>query len=180
MRAHEAGWAHAAVSVTRTGVAARARRRQRAGPRALVAHGAEGRRRPRGGRRRLTDLVAEHGSPAYVLDEADFRARARAFRDGFAGCDVFYAGKAFLCTTVARWIDEEGLNLDVCSGGELAVARARRLPDGADRLPRQQQVASTSSSARVELGVGRIVVDSFHEIEPARAGHRELGRTRAA
>ena len=66
---------------------------------------------------RLTDLVAEHGSPAYVLDEADFRARARAFRDGFAEWDVFYAGKAFLCSTVARWIAEEGLSLDVCSGG---------------------------------------------------------------
>ena len=45
----------------------------------------------------LPDLVAEHGTPAYVLDEADFRARARAFRDAFAGYDVFYAGKAFLC-----------------------------------------------------------------------------------
>ena len=71
---------------------------------------------------RLPDLVAEHGTPAYVLDEADFRARARAFRDAFAGYDVYYAGKAFLCTTVARWVAEEGLSLDVCSGGELAVA----------------------------------------------------------
>src|SRR5438093_8310794 len=70
----------------------------------------------------LTDLVAEHGSPAYVLDEADFRARARAFRDAFAAYDVYYAGKAFLCTTVARWINEEGLHLDVCSDGELTVA----------------------------------------------------------
>ena len=70
----------------------------------------------------LRDLVAEHGSPAYVLDEADFRARARAFREAFAGYDVFYAGKAFLCTTVARWVAEEGLCLDVCSAGELTVA----------------------------------------------------------
>ena len=70
----------------------------------------------------VPDLVANLGTPAYVLDEADFRARARAFRDAFAGYDVFYAGKAFLCTTVARWIAEEGLSLDVCSDGELAVA----------------------------------------------------------
>ena len=52
----------------------------------------------------LRALVAEHGSPAYVLDEADFRARARAFREAFGDYDVFYAGKAFLCTTVARWV----------------------------------------------------------------------------
>ena len=65
----------------------------------------------------VRDLLAEHNSPAYVLDEADFRQRARAFRDAFSDYDVFYAGKAFLCTTVARWVQEEGLNLDVCSPG---------------------------------------------------------------
>ena len=70
----------------------------------------------------MADLVAEHNTPAYVLDEADFRARARAFRDAFSAYDVFYAGKAFLCTTVARWVQEEGLCLDVCSDGELTVA----------------------------------------------------------
>jgi diaminopimelate decarboxylase len=70
----------------------------------------------------VRDLVAEHGSPAYVLDEADFRSRARAFRDAFGDYDVYYAGKAFLCTTVVRWIAEEGLSLDVCSPGELTVA----------------------------------------------------------
>ena len=101
---------------------------------------------------RLTDLVAEHGSPAYVLDEADFRARARAFRDGFAGCDVYYAGKAFLCTTVARWIAEEGLSLDVCSGGELAVARAGRLPDGARSASTATTRPSPSSSAPSSSG----------------------------
>ena len=70
----------------------------------------------------VRDLLAEHNSPAYVLDEADFRQRAKAFRDAFKDYDVFYAGKAFLCTTVARWVQEEGLNLDVCSPGELTVA----------------------------------------------------------
>ena len=87
----------------------------------------------------LPDLVADVNTPAYVLDEADFRARARAFREAFAGYDVFYAGKAFLCTTVARWVAEEGLCLDVCSDGELTVAAARRLRPGPDRLPRQHQ-----------------------------------------
>lgn len=56
-------------------------------------------------------LAAQFGTPAYVVDEADFRARARAFRDAFAGvaagAQVYYAGKAFLCTEVARWIADE-------------------------------------------------------------------------
>ena len=95
----------------------------------------------------VVTLAAEHGTAAYVLDEDDFRSRARDFRDSFAtaferlaGADVYYAGKAFLCTAVARWVAEEGLHLDVCTGGELAVARRAGLPRGADRLPRQQQV----------------------------------------
>ncbi len=112
----------------------------------------------------VRDLVAEHGSPAYVLDEQDFRSRARAFREGFADFDVYYAGKAFLCTTVVRWVMEEGLNLDVCSGGELAVA----LRAGADpaRIGFHGNNKSESELARaLDAGVGRIIVDSFHEIE---------------
>src|SRR5690554_8080783 len=50
----------------------------------------------------VTALAAEHGTPAYVLDEADFRARCRAFADAFAGAGVYYAGKALLCRGVAR------------------------------------------------------------------------------
>ncbi len=67
--------------------------------------------------------MANVNTPAYVLDEADFRARARAFRDAFAAYDVFYAGKAFLCTAVARWVQEEGLRLDVCSGRRADASR---------------------------------------------------------
>ena len=70
----------------------------------------------------VTDIARDFGTAAYVLDEDDFRARAGGFRDAFADFDVFYAGKAFLCTTVVRWLAEDGLSLDVCSGGELAVA----------------------------------------------------------
>jgi diaminopimelate decarboxylase len=111
----------------------------------------------------VTDLVAEHGSPAYVLDEEDFRARARAFRDAFDGYDVYYAGKAFLCTTVARWVVEEGLLLDVCTGGELAVAERAGVPP--ERIGFHGNNKSVAELTRaVELGVGRIIVDSFHEI----------------
>ena len=74
----------------------------------------------------VRDLAAEFGTPLYVLDEDDFRTRAAAFRaaydDPALPTDVFYAGKAFLCSTVARWVQDEGLNLAVCSGGELLTA----------------------------------------------------------
>src|SRR5690625_6783678 len=70
----------------------------------------------------VDDLAAEYGTPVYIVDEDDFRARAASFRDAFAGCDVFYAAKAFLCTATARWMAEDGLCLDVCTGGELATA----------------------------------------------------------
>ncbi len=111
-----------------------------------------------------------------MLDEADFRSRAAAFREGFAGWSVFYAGKAFLCTTVARWIAEEGLNLDVCSGGELAVAERAGFPmervgfHGNNKTPAELERA-------VELGVGRIIVDSFHEIQRLVTITEDLGRT---
>ncbi|TCN38360.1 diaminopimelate decarboxylase [Kribbella orskensis] len=112
----------------------------------------------------VRELVAEHGTPAYLLDEADFRARARAFREGFKDFAVYYGGKAFLCTTVVRWVMEEGLNLDICSGGELAVA----LRAGADpkRLGFHGNNKSEAELARaLDAGIGRIIVDSFHEIE---------------
>jgi diaminopimelate decarboxylase len=176
VRAHEAGWAHAAVSVRGP-----AWLREPADVNALVPElWSQTARKVDGvleiGGVRLTDLVREHGSPAYVLDEADFRARARAFRDGFAGCDVYYAGKAFLCTTVARWIHEEGLSLDVCSGGELAVAERAGFP--MDRVGFHGNNKTLAELERaVELGVGRIILDSFHEIERLVHVTRELGRT---
>jgi diaminopimelate decarboxylase len=169
MRAHEAGWAHAVESARGP-----AWLRQPDDPNALVTHlWSTTAQKVDGvlevGGVRLTDLVAEHGSPAYVLDEADFRARARAFRTAFDArsdvpCDVYYAGKAFLCTTVARWVIEEGLRLDVCTGGELAVAeRAGVPPELLGFHGNNKSVAELTRA--VELGVGRIIVDSFHEID---------------
>ncbi|MDG9704098.1 diaminopimelate decarboxylase [Streptomyces sp. DH37] len=121
-------------------------------------------------------LAEEFGTPAYVLDEDDFRARCRAWRDAFGDeADVFYAGKAFLCRAVVRWLTEEGLNLDVCSGGELATALAGGMP--AERIALHGNNKSTAEIERaVEAGVGRIVLDSFQEI--ARVAHvaERLGR----
>ncbi|MFD7286636.1 diaminopimelate decarboxylase [Streptomyces sp. NPDC059863] len=112
----------------------------------------------------VTRLAEEFGTPAYILDEADFRARCRAWADAFGkDADVFYAGKAFLSRAVVRWLDEEGLNLDVCSGGELATALAAGMP--AERIAFHGNNKSVQEIERaVSAGVGRIVLDSFQEI----------------
>ncbi len=120
----------------------------------------------------VTDLAARFGTPAYILDESDFRARARAFRDTFdeifedlcGGVDVFYAGKAFLCTEVVRWICQDGLGLDVCSGGELAVAIKAGMPGERIGVHGNNKSLAELEQA-VEYGVGRVIVDSFEEIE---------------
>ena len=127
----------------------------------------------------VTDLVAEYGTPALFLDEDDLRSRARAYAGAFDGVDVYYAGKAFLCTTVARWIADEGLGLDVCSGGELAVALAAGFP--AERIAMHGNNKSHAELQRaVDAGVGHVIVDSFDEIERlssiARDGQRVLVR----
>ncbi len=111
----------------------------------------------------VRELAREHGTPAYVLDEADFRARCRAWRAAFDGADVYYAAKAFLSTAVARWVDEEGLSLDVCTGGELAVALRAGFPP--ERLLFHGNNKSVVELERaVHAGVGRVVVDSAHEL----------------
>ncbi|MEU0270485.1 diaminopimelate decarboxylase [Streptomyces sp. NPDC006307] len=112
----------------------------------------------------VTTLAEEYGTPAYFLDETDFRARCRAWADAFGSeADVFYAGKAFLSRAVVRWLKEEGLNLDVCSGGELATALDAGMP--AERIAFHGNNKSVEEIERaVRAGVGRIVLDSFQEI----------------
>jgi diaminopimelate decarboxylase len=122
----------------------------------------------------VTTLAAEYGTPAYLLDEADLRARCRAFADAFAGADVFYAGKAFLCKAVARMVAEEGLGLDVCTAGELAVARAAGFPPERIGLHGNNK-SSAELAAALDDGVGRIVLDSFHEIDRLSALARDRG-----
>jgi diaminopimelate decarboxylase len=118
------------------------------------------------------DLAARHGTPAYILDEADFRARSTAFRDAFryafadlcGGADVYYAGKAFLCTEVARWIAADGLRMDTCSGGELAVALRGRVPP--EHLALHGNNKSDAELGRaLSAGIGRIIIDSTAEID---------------
>jgi diaminopimelate decarboxylase len=111
----------------------------------------------------VRDLAGRFGTPLFALDEEDLRARCRTYVEAFAGADVFYAGKAFLCTSVARWIAEEGLGLDVCTVGELAVALRAGFPP--ERIALHGNNKSSAELARaLDAGVGRIVVDSYEEI----------------
>src|SRR5699024_12397517 len=71
----------------------------------------------------LLELAATHGTPRFVMDEADFRSRCREMAEAFGGRErVHHASKAFLSTAVCRWVAEEGLSLDVASLGELRIA----------------------------------------------------------
>ncbi|MSO42856.1 MAG: diaminopimelate decarboxylase [Candidatus Planktophila sp.] len=127
------------------------------------------------------NLAKEFATPAFIMDEADFRARAiswdQALKSGFgenAGT-VYYAGKAFICTEVARWIKDIGIGIDVCTGGELAVA----LAGGVD--PSKIEVHGNNKSLAeidraVSVGVGTIVIDSLYEIERVAASATKHGR----
>lgn len=118
-----------------------------------------------------TDLVAEFGTPVFVVDEADARARAAEVRSAFdeafaavgSGAAVYYAGKAFLCTTVARWMVDAGLRIDVASGGELAVALAAGVDPGSLGFHGNNKSRAEIDRA-VGIGVGAVVLDSVVEI----------------
>ncbi len=112
----------------------------------------------------VRDLAAEFGTPVFACDEEDFRYRCHSYREAFGRADaVFYAAKAFCCRGVLRWVSDEGLGVDVCTGGELEVALAAGVPPeritfhGSNKLP-------SELSRALGAGVGHIVVDSFEEI----------------
>ncbi len=111
------------------------------------------------------ELARRFGTPLYVLDEEAVRGRCRAFRaalgpHGFAA----YAGKAFLCTALARLVDQEGLHLDAVSGGEVYTALAAGFPAGRIILHGNNKSREELTYA-LRAGVGRIVVDNFHELD---------------
>jgi diaminopimelate decarboxylase len=123
----------------------------------------------------LTDLAQEYGTPLFVIDEDDFRSRCREIASAFGGGhNVHYAAKAFLCSEIARWIDEEGLSLDVCTGGELAVALNADFPP--ERITFHGNNKSVAElTAAMKVGVGHIVLDSMTEIERLDAIAAEAG-----
>jgi diaminopimelate decarboxylase len=115
----------------------------------------------------VADLAREFGTPLYVFDEETLRGRCReflrAFRGAYPDSRVVYACKAYINPILARLFQEEGLGLDVVSGGELAVARAVGFPPqaivfhGNNKSPQEVEEA-------LEYGVGRIVVDNAREL----------------
>jgi diaminopimelate decarboxylase len=132
---------------------------------------------------RASALVEEFGSPVFVVDEADVRARAASILESFgrelsrvgSSAKVYYAGKAFLSTDVARWVTEAGLDIDVCSGGELAVALAAGIEPS--RLGFHGNNKSISELDRaVSVGIGAIVLDSVVEIERVAEAASRHGR----
>lgn len=113
----------------------------------------------------VTDLAAQYGTPLFVVDEDDFRARCREMAAAFGAPErVHYASKAFLCGEIARWVADEGLSLDICSGGELAIALAAGFP--ADRIAMHGNNKSVAElEAGVSAGVEHVVLDSNIEID---------------
>ncbi|MFJ8094415.1 diaminopimelate decarboxylase [Streptomyces griseofuscus] len=111
----------------------------------------------------LAEVADRFGTPVYILDEAEVRDRCRTYRHAFPDAEVLYAAKAFLCRAMARWMEEEGLGLDVCSAGELELAVTTGFPPerivlhGNAKTPRDLEAA-------LRLGVGRVVIDSPSEI----------------
>lgn len=112
----------------------------------------------------LLDLAERYGTPLFVYDEAHLRARCREARNVFGPDGAIYASKAFLCRAMVRLAIEEGMRIDVATGGELEVTLAAGAPP--ERLVMHGNNKSTAELARaLEVGVGRIVVDSFDEMD---------------
>jgi diaminopimelate decarboxylase len=112
----------------------------------------------------LEVLTQEHGTPLFVYDENDLRRRCREYVDSFGPDNVAYAGKAFLCTAMARLVAEEGLHLDVATGGELHVALRAGYPAARILFHGNNKSAEELRQA-LDVGVGRIVIDSFDELD---------------
>jgi diaminopimelate decarboxylase len=131
----------------------------------------------------VSELAHRFSTPLYVVDEDHAKARARRVREAFdaalarvgSSAKVYYAGKAFLCTEVVRWVVDAGMYVDVASGGELAVALAAGIDPA--RIGFHGNNKSIAEIERaVAVGVGTIVVDSDWEIERVADAARSAGR----
>jgi diaminopimelate decarboxylase len=111
----------------------------------------------------VTELATEFGTPTYVVDEEDFRARIRRYRAALPDVELIYAGRALLSTAVAGWAAAEGAGVEVCSGGELATALTGDVPPSKILLNGNAKTAAELDDA-VAAGVGRVVIDTPNEI----------------
>jgi diaminopimelate decarboxylase len=121
-----------------------------------------------------TEIAAEFGTPAHVVDEEDFRARIRGYRAALPDVELVYAGMALLSTAVAGWAAAEGAGVAVCSGGELATVLAGEVPASRIILHGNAKTPGELHDAAA-AGVGRVVIDSPSEIAllAARARRRQ-------
>ena len=111
----------------------------------------------------VLDIAAEYGTPVFIYDEQHLRNRLREALAAF-GPGVAYAGKAFLCSAMAQLVAEEGLHLDVATGGELHIALHAGV-DPATIVLHGNNKSETELAEALRAGVGRIVVDSFDELD---------------
>ena len=121
----------------------------------------------------LLDLADEYGTPLFVYDEAHLRARCREAVDAF-GDGVAYGSKAFLCTAMARLVHEEGMRVDVATGGELHVALAAGVPP--ERIVLHGNNKSLDELERAHQLSVQVVVDSFDELARLERLHEEYGK----
>ena len=128
----------------------------------------------------VIDLASEYGTPLYVFDEATLRHMCREFIDEFghrySNTRVLYAAKAFINPALARLVQEEGLGMDVVSGGELAIAEAAGFPPEGIYFHGNNKSADELRAA-LEYRVGRVVVDNFHELGLLNDLAGSLGKT---
>ena len=112
-------------------------------------------------------LVKEYGSPIFVLDQDDFFVRTKAWQtalnESFGTGKLYYAAKSFICVEVAKWLKELKVGLDVCTGGELAVALAADFPASDIEFHGNNKSVAEITTA-IKNGVGTIVIDSFDEL----------------
>ncbi|OBI18169.1 diaminopimelate decarboxylase [Mycobacterium sp. E2497] len=108
------------------------------------------------------DIAAEFGTPTYVVDEEDFRARIRCYRATLPDAELIYAGRALLSVDVARWAADEGAGVNVCSAGELATALAADVPPA--QIILDGVITAAELYDAVAAGVGRIVIDTPSEV----------------
>ena len=112
-------------------------------------------------------LVKEYGSPIFVVDQDDFVVRTNAWQaalnESFGSGKIYYAAKSFICVEVAKWLKELKVGLDVCTGGELAVALAADFP-ASDIEFHGNNKSEAEITTAIKEGVGTIVIDSFDEL----------------
>lgn len=132
---------------------------------------------------RASTLLAEHGSPLYVVDEQHARDRAAQVHSAFTreferigtSAKIYYSGKAFMAVEAVKWMREAGLGIDVATGGELAVALAAKVDPGKIAMQGNNK-SDAELEIAVSVGIGSVILDSSEEIDRLAAIASRLGR----